>query len=581
MYLFKAVRKVCADQIWVIDYKDGLRRMSVETIDRENGNFITELEEIIERKLNPEEIKHDGDKKIEQIFEEIYDLDTSGDRVPIIHVNKEGKIIFLNLKGKIVHKRIPSSIENLGDLHLLDLRDDELDAFPETLGNLTKLECLLLYDNQFSPDGDGFSEVPECIKNMKLLKMLDLSFNYLKKIPDWIGSLSNLEKLWVSHNYLTEIPLEIKYLNETLELDLSYNYIDQVPEEIINRFEKIEAKGNPFDLLFKFNWNGEKELKQHAFLTTLNEDEDLQNDFWKSIYVKLGDEDLENLWQKQEWTVILSNVDDEKPHGKAKQKPLELEGEDVTPKDIHLKDRTQTELSFRCEVDISNRSESYYHFDDKWRLLVELIDNITVRFETDFGDHQDIQFTDFIYDSKKNRFVDHSVVKIDEGYSNASIAHVRISHVTINCRESLKKITPKQLWDTDENENLVGKYPDCVKRYRDHEYDNCKPGDIMERFQRTFKHHAYREMRYYMGNFQSRLGRYIEYMQSKLIFAGLIPPAIVFILNLLGYQLGSIYFFSVSLSQIVSYAPLVLIGIIFTIKYLLEVRDELTHRVVF
>ncbi|TXD46674.1 leucine-rich repeat domain-containing protein [Polaribacter sp. IC073] len=101
------------------------------------------------------------------------------------------------------------------DLEVLDMAHNAISSLPENFGNLSKLETLIIYNNQDSkvlpslPDSFGnltkmrylklssmgINNIPESFSNLTELNYLDLEGNILNKLPDNFGNLKKLETL--------------------------------------------------------------------------------------------------------------------------------------------------------------------------------------------------------------------------------------------------------------------------------------------------------------------------------------------------------------------------------------------------
>jgi len=113
-------------------------------------------------------------------------------------------------------KTIPENILKLTNLKNLILRNTEIEVIPTTIQNLSKLEVLNL-------DFNNIKELPSEIYNLRTLKKLNIRDNKIGMISSAIENLSNLEELKLSNNFIKELPNEIFNLPNLKELYLEDN----------------------------------------------------------------------------------------------------------------------------------------------------------------------------------------------------------------------------------------------------------------------------------------------------------------------------------------------------------------------
>ena len=114
---------------------------------------------------------------------------------------------------------------------------------PESIGNLTNLISLYIYNNQLT------GSIPLEIGNLTNLAHLNLSHNQLTAVPLEIGNLTNLAFLYLAHNALTgSILPEIGNLTNLTSLELYHNQLTAVPPEIGNltNLERLKLHSNQF-----------------------------------------------------------------------------------------------------------------------------------------------------------------------------------------------------------------------------------------------------------------------------------------------------------------------------------------------
>ncbi|KAJ8772063.1 hypothetical protein K2173_027240 [Erythroxylum novogranatense] len=139
---------------------------------------------------------------------------------------------------------IPQEIGNLKNLNQLSFQTNQLSGLiPKSLGGLTSLTLLHLYHNYLS------GPIPPELGNMKSLDDLELSENNLNgTIPASLGKLSNLELLFLRNNQLSgTIPPEISNFTKLTMLQLDTNQLTgQLPQGICSSkyLERLSVNNN-------------------------------------------------------------------------------------------------------------------------------------------------------------------------------------------------------------------------------------------------------------------------------------------------------------------------------------------------
>jgi internalin A len=80
--------------------------------------------------------------------------------------------------------------------------------------------------------GLGLESVPESLRNIRRLTVLDLGSNRISKIPDWIGELSSLLVIRLSNNNLQKLPEQIGALSSLHTLILQDNLLEELPRSL-------------------------------------------------------------------------------------------------------------------------------------------------------------------------------------------------------------------------------------------------------------------------------------------------------------------------------------------------------------
>ncbi|MDB4292248.1 leucine-rich repeat domain-containing protein [Maribacter sp.] len=162
----------------------------------------------------------------------------------------------------------------------LDLQDNQLSDFPESVYQQTQLKVLLL-------GGNLFQNFPPNIAKLTNLRALNLTKNRLNEIPSEIGKLEDLEQLDLSGNALENLPPEIGKLIALKRLSLFANNIDQLPPEIGNLLD-LESLNLGYNRLE----NLPSEFVQLVNLTELSLRDNMIKEFPPEIGMLLKLEDL-------------------------------------------------------------------------------------------------------------------------------------------------------------------------------------------------------------------------------------------------------------------------------------------------
>ena len=130
----------------------------------------------------------------------------------------------------------PRDIEAVINLTHLNLSWHDLNELPEELGNLTKLEALIVDKRAdgLQPDWEPLtenvlSEIPDWVTTLPNLKELSLAQNAIRALPESIGNLSNLEVLYLPGNHIYSIPSSLYKLKNLKRLFLFDNEILDLP----------------------------------------------------------------------------------------------------------------------------------------------------------------------------------------------------------------------------------------------------------------------------------------------------------------------------------------------------------------
>jgi Leucine-rich repeat (LRR) protein len=102
--------------------------------------------------------------------------------------------------------------------------------FPDQFVQLTELKKLLIEDNDFSSQPEGF---PKVIAGLTKLTTLSLANNKISgNLPAWIGSLTNLQYLYLEQNQLTGNITGLGKLKQLKSIDLTGNQFTKFSNDV-------------------------------------------------------------------------------------------------------------------------------------------------------------------------------------------------------------------------------------------------------------------------------------------------------------------------------------------------------------
>jgi len=166
---------------------------------------------------------------------------------------------------------IPSDIQMLAALTVLDLHDNAICRLPDEIGKLENLTKLNLNHNQLTSLPIYFYDLinlrtltichnkldvlDEDLSRMNMLEHLDLSHNCLSDLPSGIGYLTKVTKLVASNNQLQSLPHEISFMRSLRLLDLSHNKLESTPQSVqdLAMLEQLFLQHNSLEQLPKLH----------------------------------------------------------------------------------------------------------------------------------------------------------------------------------------------------------------------------------------------------------------------------------------------------------------------------------------
>jgi Leucine-rich repeat (LRR) protein len=214
---------------------------------------------------------------------------------------KHGRIISVVLKYDHPHVTAPS-VKTYLDIRYLpfleNLKVDGCDfsvvplnwALLNQVSNLSFVRCENIPFSEIYRVGKGLKrlcffscgleDIPNGLKSLNNLEVLEIDDMPLKIIPQEVFSLSNLAYLFISNCLLTEVPPDIGKLKNLWNLGLSGNLLKTIPKEVglISKLECIWIGDNPIDQIPK-----ELIKKDSPSLDRVNYDGNSQMSFSQTI----------------------------------------------------------------------------------------------------------------------------------------------------------------------------------------------------------------------------------------------------------------------------------------------------------
>lgn len=121
---------------------------------------------------------------------------------------------------------IPDLIKELKNLEILDLQHNHIAVVPESVGELFQLEELNLSYN----DLQG---LPDIFHGLKKLNQLYLGHNKFQEFPITICKSRNLKELEISNNQISVIPVNIREMENLQTVDITENLIQALDRDTI------------------------------------------------------------------------------------------------------------------------------------------------------------------------------------------------------------------------------------------------------------------------------------------------------------------------------------------------------------
>lgn len=139
----------------------------------------------------------------------------------------------LEINSSSFPKRELDLLSSSFDLHTLNLSGTKLWIIPESFSKFKNLEVLILHNCHIQYEKRHEHSIKVVgLEELKSLKVLDLSKNYIKQFPVEILNLKLLEELYIEDNKIESIPKNIENLKNLKYLYLGCNPFEYFPKEV-------------------------------------------------------------------------------------------------------------------------------------------------------------------------------------------------------------------------------------------------------------------------------------------------------------------------------------------------------------
>eukprot|EP00051_Salpingoeca_urceolata_P019981 m.295861 g.295861 ORF g.295861 m.295861 type:complete len:734 (-) comp19517_c0_seq7:303-2504(-) len=201
----------------------------------------------------------------------------------VMTMQKQGLILRSN---QIV--QVSSALAGCTSLRVLDLHDNHLSSLPDSLKQLKHLQVLQLSNNRFR-------EFPGCIIGLRALQTLDLHGNTIHVVPDEVRELKSLRALNVGQNPVEKLPVGLAFCRalESLNVEgteLSYPAKAVIAQGVVAIMQTLCADAGI----------AYEPPSQHV-LTVLDQDVPASQDV-AALAARREQEDLQSLMQHQSQT---------------------------------------------------------------------------------------------------------------------------------------------------------------------------------------------------------------------------------------------------------------------------------------
>lgn len=173
---------------------------------------------------------------------------------------------------------LPTSIGNLQNLEVLSITGNKIRELPNSIGQLKRLKWLHLACEE--GETNLFRQLPECLRSLKQLELLQVEDCHLELLPTWLIELAEIESLYLANNRLIDIPTLVGHLpklnklhlrDNPLNLDLSAAY--EQGNQAVMQYLRSRVEGEVTLNEAKLILVGEGEVGKSCLLRALRGDE--------------------------------------------------------------------------------------------------------------------------------------------------------------------------------------------------------------------------------------------------------------------------------------------------------------------
>jgi len=213
------------------DFINYLSREEFWNIFGKDGEFLFEIEQQI-KKFEIIDKKKVYKKNIDAFDYFLLKSEISFHSGPMVFTLEKGRITRIGICGN--EREVWEDSHYELDVFNGTFGNIELEYLPESINRLGELKELVLRDI-------GLKSLPKSIMKLKKLKILSITSNPQFILPNYLWNLKSLEILDLSNNKLITIPKSIENLENLRELILYSNCIESFPKKSIEKLKNLKT----------------------------------------------------------------------------------------------------------------------------------------------------------------------------------------------------------------------------------------------------------------------------------------------------------------------------------------------------